>query len=156
MECGEPNTFEAFVTSCRWYTKGLKENERRLAASRVWQKLAGAAKSVVRHLEPSDFDRDDGLDRLLQVLRESPLQQLPIPDSFSRLERWSNMRRLPNETVPQLLVREEELFTDLQQALQRARMERKRLSSTGIGTSAREREFYVAYEVTYSFWEEVG
>jgi hypothetical protein len=46
-----------------------------------------------------------------EVLRSSPLQRLPVPDSFSRLERWSNerwsnMRRLPGE---QLLVREEEL-----------------------------------------------
>lgn len=31
-------------------------------------------------------------DKLLEALRSSPLQRLPVPDSFSRLEWWSNMR----------------------------------------------------------------
>ena len=37
------------------------------------------------------------------------------------------MRRTPNETIAQLLVREEELFVDLQQSLRRARNEREGL-----------------------------
>ena len=98
--------------------------------------VQGAAKSVVRHLDWSDFDKPEGLNRLLDVLREFSLQRLPIPDSFQRLERWSNMRRGANETVPQLLVREEELFTELQQALHRARQERYQVVSVGMVTSA--------------------
>ena len=102
----------------------LKDSERKLAASRVWQRLSGAAKSVVRHLDPSEFDTSSGLKKLIDILRNSPLQKFPIPDSFSRLERWSQLRRGPNETIPQLIVREEDLFTELQRALQRAREER--------------------------------
>ena len=137
---GDPAAFEAFVTACKWYTLSLKESERKQAASRVWQKLQGAAKSVVRHLDPMEYDAVNGLDKLIEVLRESPLQRLPVPDSFTRLEKWSGMRRGANETIPQLLVREEELFTELQQALQRARAERIKTTSVGAGTSARERE----------------
>lgn len=137
---GDPASFEQFVQNCKWYEQGLKPSERPMAASRVWQKLTGAAKSVVRHLEPSAFDQPNGLSKLLEVLRQSPLQQLPVPDSFSRLERWSSLRRSPQETIPQLLVREEERFVELQQALQRARAERTKMTSTHVGTSAEERD----------------
>ena len=137
---GDPASFEQFATSCKWYEMGLKDSERKLAASRVWQKLSGAAKSVVRHLDPADYDSTTGLMRLLSVLRDSPLQKLPVPDSFSRLEKWSGLRRAQGESIPQLLVREEELFVELQQALKRARLERTKLATTSTSTSAPERD----------------
>ena len=59
---GDPASFEGFCTSCRWYDCSLKESERRLAAPRIWQRLQGSAKSVVRNLEPKDFDSTTGLD----------------------------------------------------------------------------------------------
>ena len=137
---GDPSSFEAFATSCRWFECSLKETERKLAAPRIWQKLQGAAKSVVCHLDPKDFSSDTGLEKLLRVLRDSPLQKLPIPDSFSRLEKWTGLKRAHGEAIPQLLVREEELFTELQQALQRARHERARheVKSMGVGASERD------------------
>ena len=91
-------------------------------------------------MEPEEYDNERGLSKLLDVLRASPLQRLAVPDSFNRLEKWSNLRRLPGESVPQLLVREEELFTELQQGLQRARTERAKMSAVGVGTSGPERE----------------
>ena len=134
---GDPASFEAFATSCKWFEYSLKDAEKKLAAPKVWQKLSGVAKSVVKHLEPKDFSSENGMEKLLAVLRESPLQQLPIPDSFSRLEKWSSLKRTAQETIPQLLVREEELFVELQQALQRARHERSRheVRSMGVGAS---------------------
>ena len=139
---GGPTAFETFSTAARWYERSLKENERKLAASRIWQRLSGAAKSVVRHLDPGGFDDSNGLTKLLNILRESPLQKLPVPDSFSRLERWSQLRRGPQETIPQLIVREEDLFVELQQALKRARAERALppTRTTAAGTSKPERD----------------
>jgi len=61
---GDPASFESFVTACEWYATGLKDQERKLAASRIWQRLTGAAKSVVKHLNPSDFDSPAGLNKL--------------------------------------------------------------------------------------------
>ena len=118
---GDPNTFERFVTACKWYHYSLKDNERHLAAARVWNKMTGPAKGVVRNLSPEEFAGPDGIEKFLSVLRESPLQKLPIPDSFSRLERWSSLSRRQQETIPQMIVREEELFTELQASLRRAR-----------------------------------
>ena len=121
---GEADTFESFATACKWYQKSLKDSEQKQAASKVWQKLTGAAKAVVKHLNPDEFEGLDGLQRLVEVLRSSPLQQLPIPDSFSRLEAWRHLRRGQRESIPQLLVREEDLFTQLQQSLSRARKDK--------------------------------
>ena len=118
---GDPATFHTFETACRWYEKTLKEGERRGAAARVWSRLAGPARSVVRHLSPEDFDNSAGLDKLLQVLRASPLQTLPLPDSFSKLERWHSLRRKDMETIPELIVREDDLFRELQLSLLRSR-----------------------------------
>ena len=84
----DPSDFESFVTSCRWYEASLKDTEKKLAAPKIWQRPSGSAKSVVRHLDPTEFGRENGLIRLLEVLRSSPLQRLPVPDSFQRLERW--------------------------------------------------------------------
>ena len=121
---GNASTFDSFVVSCRWFRKSLKESEQKQAASKVWQRLTGVAKSVVRHLDPDKFEDAEGLDRLLEVLRRSPLQSLPVPDSFARLEAWNGLRRFDRESVPELLVREEDLFVQLQQSLQRARKDR--------------------------------
>lgn len=137
---GDPGSFESFCTNCQWYSHGLKDSERKLAASRVWQKLNGAAKSVVKHLDPKEFNMENGLEKLLTILRESPLQKLPVPASFNRLEKWSGLRRGQGESIPQLLVREEELFTDLQQALKRVRMERKKVEMRTTASGARERD----------------
>ncbi|CAE6957766.1 RE1 [Symbiodinium sp. CCMP2592] len=111
---GDPNTFERFATACSWYSFGLKDNERHLAAARIWNKMSGPAKGVVRHLNPENFASEDGVKKLLNVLRESPLQKLPIPDSFSRLEKWSGLQKRAHENIPQL-------FTELQVSLRRAR-----------------------------------
>ena len=51
---GDPASFENFATSCRRYERSLKDREKKLAAPRIWQRLAGAAKSVVKRLDPKD------------------------------------------------------------------------------------------------------
>ncbi len=90
------------MVSCKWFRKALKDSEQKQAASRVWQRLTGVAKSVVRHLNPDEYEDAGGLDRLLEVLRKSPLQSLPVPDSFARLESWHSLRRYERETIPEL------------------------------------------------------
>lgn len=121
---GDPAEFETYATACRWYQRSLKDSDRKLVVARLWGRLQGAAKSVVRHLDPDAYDDESGLARFLNVLRASPLQQLPVPDSFSRLDRWNTLRRRDRESVSELIVREEEVFTELQQALIRARQDR--------------------------------
>ena len=55
----------ASFVACRWYEKSLKETEREQSASRVWQRLTGSAKQVVRHLNPDEYEGEDGLKKLL-------------------------------------------------------------------------------------------
>ena len=121
---GDPSSFEEYVTAAKWFERGTKASERNLVVARLWSQLTGAAKSVVRYLEPEQYEGEDGLKRFLDVLRASPLQQLPIPDSFARLEKWHNLKRSDRETVAELIVKEEQLFTELQQSLTRARRDR--------------------------------
>ena len=85
----------------------------------------------MKHLQPQDFFHDGGLDKLLTILRGSPLQTLPIPDTFAKLEGWSNPRRKEQETVAELLVREDDMFRELMQSLERARAKGK---APGVST----------------------
>ena len=122
------------MIACRWFQKSLKESEQRQAASKIWQRLQGPAKAVVKHLSPEDYEDVGGLQRLLDVLRQSPLQQLPIPDSFSRLEAWHHLQRQDRESIPELLIRED-LSTQLQQSLQRARKDRMKPAEVTSSTA---------------------
>ena len=49
---GDPVEFESFATACRWFEKSLKETEKKSAASKVWARLQGPAKAVVKTPEP--------------------------------------------------------------------------------------------------------
>ncbi|CAK9031652.1 Uncharacterized protein SCF082_LOCUS19728 [Durusdinium trenchii] len=129
---GDPSEFESFVIACRWFEKSLKPSERTQAAPKIWARLTGPAKAVVKHLDPDEFASDEGLQRLLTVLRTAPLQQLPVPDSFKRLDVWHHLKRGQQESIPELLVREEDLFVQLQQALKRARQDRNLLSHADL------------------------
>ena len=131
---GDPVEFESFATACRWFEKSLKETEKKAAASKVWARLAGPAKSVVKHLNPDDYENESGLTRLVEVLRNSPLQQLPVPDLFKRLDQWHQLRRHGAESIPQYLVREEDVFTQVQDALKRARRENIKSSQLVSGS----------------------
>ena len=76
---GDPAEFEGFVQSCKWYERSLKTSERGQAAARVWSKLRGAAKSVVRHLDPDEFTGDDGLSKLLSKNRPHHYNSFQYP-----------------------------------------------------------------------------
>eukprot|EP00439_Symbiodinium_sp_Y106_P061346 s2005_g9.t1 len=134
---GDPSTFASFETACRWYVLTLKESEKPGAAARIWGRLSGPAKSVVKHLDPEFFHNNRGWELLLDKLRKSPLQTLPIPDSFQKLEKWSNLRRRDRESIPEFLVREEENFAELQQSLKRSReISKPTLSATTLQAPA--------------------
>ena len=116
---GNPALLEQFVVECGWYKNGLKPEDRKLAASRVWRELTGPAKRVVRRLKPEDFGGDDGLDKLLAWLKKSPLGRLPLPDAFQKIDHYQRLKKQPNETFSEFIVREEEIYGDLQAAMEK-------------------------------------
>ena len=128
---------------------GLKDADRKLAAPRIWLRFDGAAKNVVRPLGPRELDSATGLERLLDVLRQSPLRKLPVPDSFSRLEHWTGLLGSGGEEISNSLVREEELFVELQQAL---RVERAKAEKTSTRVGARERDPSIAIKIPSRSW----
>ena len=62
-------------------------------------------------LSPDEFDVAGGLEKLLAVLRASPLQTLPIPDSLASSSAGMFRReRMVNPSPPELIVREADLL----------------------------------------------
>ena len=82
---GDPAKFQTFSVACRWYVKSLKDSERKQAAFRVWAKLQGPAKAVVRHLNPDDYESEEGLSKLLEVLRTSPPPAITSSRLFQKI-----------------------------------------------------------------------
>lgn len=86
---GKAAMFDPFAIACAWYEQSHR-----------------AFGAVVQQLKPP---RTSGaLARLLKVLRESPFRRLPVLDSFHHLELWRSLKCKANETIMQMLVREEE------------------------------------------------
>jgi len=116
----QPELWNDYVADCRWYVSGLQRKDRCLAAARLLRRLTGAAKRYVMHLDARDFEKDDGADRLLKVLQESPLGVMPIPDVAQRIEVYfQGTKRKLGESMGEYMVKEEENYTRLAKAVKR-------------------------------------
>ena len=78
---GDILTLRDYETAALWFRAGLKPGEQERAVARLWANLQGRAKEVVRMCKPQDFEDARGVERLLRILRESPLASMPVPDA---------------------------------------------------------------------------
>eukprot|EP00435_Cladocopium_sp_Y103_P067948 s182_g30.t1 len=101
-----------------------------------------ALERSVKDLQDKMKEMKDALDTERQERSKATarlaVSQLPVPDSFARLERWHGLRRADKESISELIVREEELFTELQQSLIRARKDRPGEPSSPVTTARHE------------------
>ena len=67
--------------------------------ARLWANLQGPAKEVVRTCRPQDFEDARGVERLLRMLRESPLASMPVPDAYKKIQAYDQSRRRPREVI---------------------------------------------------------
>ena len=70
--------------------------------ARLWANLQGPAKEVVRMCKPQDFEDARGVERLLRILRESPLASMPVPDAYQKIQAYDQIRRRPGEVIGRL------------------------------------------------------
>ncbi len=107
---GDPDLFAAFEQAAEWYCTGLKASEKKLAASHVWANLRGSAALAVSRLQAKDFEKDDGLRRLLDFLRETPLAKQPLPDAYQKIDTYRSVKRQRGEHAGQYVLREQEAY----------------------------------------------
>ena len=77
-----------YGTAALWFGAGLKRAEQERAVARLWTNLQGPAKEAVRMCKPEDFEDARGVERLLRILRESPLASMPVPDSYKKIQAY--------------------------------------------------------------------
>ena len=104
-----------------WFTAGLKPGEQERAVACLWANLQGPAKEVVRMCKPQDFEDARGVERLLRILRESPLASMPVPDAYKKIQAYDQIRRRPGEVIGHYIVREQRAFREMTEALRRVR-----------------------------------
>ena len=100
----------------------MKPGEQERAVARLWVNLQGPAKEVVRMCKPQDFEDARGVERLLRILRESPLASMPVPDAYKKKQAYDQIRRRPS--IGDYIVREQRAFREMTEALRRVRNSR--------------------------------
>ena len=102
-----------YETSALWFRAGLKPGEQERAVARLLANLQGPAKEVVRMCNPQDFENARGVERLLRILRESPLVSMPGPDAYKKTQAYDQSRRRPGEVIGDYIVREQRAFREM-------------------------------------------
>ena len=74
--------------------------------------------------KPQDFEDAGGVERLLRILRESPLASMPVPDAYKKIQTYDQIRRRLGDYV----VREQRDFREMTEALRRVRNSRNEKS----------------------------
>ena len=59
--------------------------------------LQGLVKEVVRACKPQDVENGNGVERLLQILRHSPLASVLVPDAYKKIQGHDQVRRRPGD-----------------------------------------------------------
>ena len=73
---------------------------------RLRANLQGPAKEVVRMCKPQDFEDARGVERLLRILRESPLASMLVPDAYKKIQANDQIKRRPGEVIGDYIVSE--------------------------------------------------
>ena len=78
--------------------------------------------------KPQDFEDARGVERLLRILRESPLASMPVPDAYKKIQAYDQIRRRPGEVIGDYIVREQRAFREVTEVLRRVRNSRNEKS----------------------------
>ena len=62
--------------------------------------------------KPQDFEDVRGVERLLRILRESPLAFMLVPDAYKKIQAYDQIRRRPGEVIGDNIVREQGAFRE--------------------------------------------
>ena len=100
--------------------------------ARLWANLQGPAKEVDRLCKPQDFEDARRVERLLRILRESPLASMPVPDAYKKIRAYDQIRRRPGEVIGDYIVREQRAFREMNEALRRVRNSRNEKSASPV------------------------
>ena len=126
---GDILTLRDYETAALWFGAGLKPGEQERAVARLWANLQGPAKEVVRMCKPQDFEDARGVERLLRILRESPLASMPVPDAYKKIQAYDQIRRGPGVVIGDFFVREQRAFREMTEAL---RVRNSRNENSGV------------------------
>ena len=125
---GDILTLRDYETAALWFGADLKPGEQERAVARLWANLQGPAIEVVRMCKPQVFEDARGVERLLRILRESPLASMPVPDAYKKIQAYDQIRRRPGEVIGDYIVREQRAFREMSEALRRVRNSRSEKS----------------------------
>ena len=121
---GDMLTLRDYETATLCFRAGLKLGEQERAVARLWANLQGLAKEVVRMCKTRHFEDARGVERLLRILRESPLASMPVPDAHKKILAYDQIRRRAGEVIGDHIVREQRAFREMTEALRRVRNSR--------------------------------
>lgn len=127
---GRHESWSHFLAEIKWTLTSMKKDERPLLAARIVRKnLQEGPPPLVQllyKLDPEDFGDVEDVERLIRFLEASPLNRQPLPDAGTKIgQYYRRLRRKPQESVRQFLVREEQVHDMMLRSLQRLLREKE-------------------------------
>ena len=127
---GRHESWSHFLAEIKWTLTSMKKDERPLLAARIVRKnLQEGPPPLVQllyKLDPEEFGDVEDVERLIRFLEASPLNKQPLPDAGTKIgQYYRRLRRKPQESVRQFLVREEQVHDTMLRSLQRLLREKE-------------------------------
>ena len=121
---GKPETFSHFICEVKWSLSASKREERPLLCAKIIRKALQTGQptlvQLMYKLEPSDFQTEADIKKLIRYLEQCPLNRQALPDAGNKIGGYyRRLRRRNGETVPAFLVREDRIHDEMLRALQR-------------------------------------
>lgn len=90
---GKPESFHHYMQEIKWFLAATKTTERPYAAAKLIRRMLESnhpsLKSLMYKLDPAEFADEQGIQKLMNFLEDSPLNRQPIPDAGAKLSQWS-------------------------------------------------------------------
>ena len=109
---GKPRTWATFKRDFDWYLHSVKVTERRYIVARVKPYLTGEAKTFSTRWRARDFDHVNGPELFIRRLSESGLVRRPLKDANVSFDRYFSFERRSGEATQSVLVRENLLYEE--------------------------------------------
>ena len=121
--------------------------------ARLWADLHGPAKEVVRACKPQECEDARGAEGLLQILRESPLDPMPVPDVNKKIQAYDQMMRRPVGLLGEYIVREKRAFRERQEKDGRHRRQHHTCPANSPGGRRGRKNLSIVNKVQVTFFE---
>ena len=114
---GNPASFLNWLDDVKWFTHRVKREDRQYVAAKLVGGLTAGARDVVIKWDPTQFECDNGVEKLIAKLKRTPLVRQSLPDAVQCFNRYFDCKRNLGTGMGRFLVLETKLYEEFKAAI---------------------------------------